>query len=144
MRPNDDAQYLGIRVKRAGESAYDSGSADYGTCSHGMKITGNGTGSIISTADGEYNRITISNGGTIGNESEEQYNGTVWIHDPLSTVKYPAFSFFSEFVMSDGWTASNHGAGGRWNTAALDGMQFLCETNSIYDGAFRLYGVVNA
>ena len=144
MRPNDDVQYLGIRVKRDGEAAYDSGASDYGTCAYGMKITGDGTGSIISAADSAYNRIPISNGGTLGNESEEQYNGTVWIHDPLSTSKYPGFSFFSEFVMSDGLTASCTGAGSRWDTAALDGVQFLCETNDIYEGAFRLYGVVNA
>jgi hypothetical protein len=144
MVPSDDVQYLGIRVKRAGEGAYDSGSTDYGTCSHGMKITGDNTGSVISTADGGYTRITISNGGTLGNGADEQYNGTVWIHDPLSTAKYPAFSFFSEFVMSDNWTATSNGAGGRWNTEALDGVQFLTESGTIASGAFRLYGVVNA
>ena len=142
--PNDDSQWLGLRVKRAGESSYDSGASDYGTCYYGERITGDGTGSAINGADGAYSRITINNGSSIGNESNEQLNATICIHDPLSTAKYPAFSIYTEWVMNDNWTAANTAAGGRWNVAALDGIQFSMETNDIYEGAFRLYGVANA
>jgi len=141
--PATDSQFLGLRVKRDGQGSYDSGSLDYGTCYYGEKITGDNTGSALNGADGGYSRITI-NSVAIGNGSDEQLNATVCIHDPLSTSKYPAFSIYAEWVMTDNWTAAASAAGGRWNVEALDGIQFSMESGNIASGAFRLYGVANA
>jgi len=143
VKPSNDDDHLGIRIRQSGGGSFDSGANDYGNGRYGRRSDGDGASADLATGDMQYNRIPLNNG-AIEKGGDWNVNGYVKILTPLQAT-YKVF----EFSITYGYTDTNNisslnGGGVRYCNPAMDGIQFLTETGTIDEGNFRLYGVKNA
>ncbi len=78
---------------------------------------------------------------TMGNASNETYDGNVWLYNPSSTA-YTRVVYTGVFTSAD--SASEDalfGGGHRASAADVDAIQFLMSSGNITSGIFKLYGL---
>ena len=136
---------VNLRVKRSGQSSYDSGGSDYrfsnhGSISHdGSEITNssNGAGRI------KLHASNLARDASSGGVDGATFNAVIDCVDVHGTTNSKFFHFRTGFLEGV-YGASGHsvGAGYRYDTSetALIGLQILCLTAQLVGGTITLYG----
>ena len=130
---------LTIRVKRSGQSSYDSGSTDYRYASIGRDDTGN-TQTNQSTGR-DFMLLCPVGGAAPSGVSFTQHSFTVDFYDVHSTDH--RIFYFSQGASMEGTyggTLTSIASGYRNTNGALIGIQFKPETGNWSDGTFTIYG----
>ena len=130
---------LTIRVKRSGQSSYDSGSSDYRYASIGRDDSGN-TQTNNSTGR-NYMLLSPVGGASPSSVSFTQHSFTVDFYDVHSTDH--RIFYFSQGASMEGTyggTLTSIASGYRNTNGALIGIQFKPESGNWSDGTFTIYG----
>ncbi len=130
---------LTIRVKRAGQSSYDSGSSDYRYAAIGRDDTGN-TQTNNNTGR-SYMLLCPVGGASPSGVSFTQHSFTVDFYDVHSTDH--RIFYFSQGASMEGTyggTLTSIASGYRNTNGALIGIQFKPESGNWSDGTFTIYG----
>ena len=128
-----------IRVKRSGQSSFDSGSSDYLWNTYGFRDANN----VISNYNTSSNMIRLTGtncasesgvSGASNNFEIDFYN----VHGTNNKKFVRSFSAFTDGTY--GRSAHAMGSGYRNNQEALIGLQFFFSSGNIDEGFFSLYG----
>ena len=139
---------VNLRVKRSGQSSYDSGGGDYrfsnlGNISH--------DGSTISTSSNGQGRLrlhisNLARDAASGGVDGSTFNAVIDCVDVHGTTNSKFFHYRAGFIEGVyGASANTIGAGYRYDTSetALIGLQILCLTAQLVGGTITLYGRKN-
>jgi len=128
-----------IRVKRSGQSSFDSGASDYLWNTYGFRDANN----VISNYNTSSNMIRLTGtncasesgvSGASNNFEIDFYN----VHGTNNKKFVRSFSAFTDGAY--GRSAHAMGSGYRNNQEALIGVQFFFSSGNIDEGFFSLYG----
>jgi len=127
------------RVKRSGQSSYDSGGSDYMYCTNGRNSNAeNINDESTGAAHVMLHSKTLAASGTVGGAN---LSGNVDWFDVHATDNKKLFLATITFVEGDYGRAAASRAGGLRNSEnALIGIQFLFSSGNVQSGKFTLYG----
>nr|BAR32097.1 hypothetical protein [uncultured Mediterranean phage uvMED] len=133
---------VSLRVKRSGQSSFDSGGSDYRWSTHGTRSHDGGT---ISGYSNSNNRIKLhpSNLARDASVDGATFNAVIDCPDVHGTTNSKFFYCKSAFIEGQyGASAHSEGAGYRYDTSetALIGLQIMCSSASFDSGTITLYG----
>ena len=131
-----------IRVKRSGQSSFDSGSSDYRYASHGTIYN---SAEVVSSSNGanvmKLNATNIARDATVDGAT---YNSIINAFDVHGTTNSKFFNWSSAYVEGAyGSVAHDQGAGYRYDTSetALNGIQITnAGSTQFTSGTVTLYG----
>lgn len=133
FRPATDAVTLGMRVSTNGGSSYD-------TTGYANRAIHFVTISTISFFDSATDRITLS--GTIGNDGDRGYNGTITILNQTSAAFRPQITHVATHGGSGGYSFNYvTGSGTREALQDTDAVRFLFSSGNITAGNYAVYGI---
>ena len=134
---SNDGVDVSIRTS-TDNSTFDSGAGNYAHCAFDGIDTG---ATITGTASSSETSINSINGSsTVGSDTDESFNGTVKIYNPLGTNQ-TIISFETSFTNGSTALCWSCGAGRRISAADVDAFQILVSAGTFSTGEFKLYGV---
>lgn len=137
---NDGSQFL-LRVSEDNGSTIKTTSGDYANLQSGNN-TNTPTPTGGGTATGTSILLTCNGVGVMGNATNENGSGHVFIFDPTSTGTYKDFEGQATYVTDDGYFAGMTFWGDyRSTTNALNYLRFQMGSGNIASGIFNLYGI---
>ena len=132
-------QDLLMRVKRSGQSSFDSGASDYNWNVDGFRETGGVTNDAAT--GNSYIKITPVNCASESGVSGATNNFEIDVYNVHGTNNKKFMrSFMAWTEGSYGRSATAQGSGYRNNQEALIGLQFYFASGNIDEGFFTLYG----
>ncbi len=132
-------QDLLMRVKRSGQSSFDSGASDYNWNVDGFRETGGVTNDAAT--GNSYIKITPVNCASESGVSGATNNFEIDVYNVHGTNNKKFMrSFMAWTEGSYGRSATAFGSGYRNNQEALIGLQFYFASGNIDEGFFTLYG----
>lgn len=137
---SNDAVDVSIRTS-TDNTTFDSGAGNYAHCA----VDGIDTGTTITGTNSasETSINSINGSSTVGNDTDETFNGTVTIYHPLGTNQ-TIIQFETSFTNAATAVCWSIGAGRRISAADVDAFQVLPSAGTFASGEFKLYGVVKA
>jgi hypothetical protein len=127
-----------VRVKRAGESSFDSGSSDYLYANHGYRTDGE-----FAAGDGGDPQIRLHSANIASQSGVDgaSNNFIIDIFNPHDTWNKKFIGVQAFFTEGDyGRAAAQQGAGYRNSKEAIIGLEFFMSSGNMSRGVFTLYG----
>jgi len=139
IHPATDSQHLQVNF-RDGSSAFDATKTT--TAFYAYQGEGGGTElSYLTGLDLAQSTAYQSICGTVGNQNDESFSGTMHLYDPSNTTFVKHFMVRGNTYSQNDLSADMYFAGYCNVTAAIDGVDFKFGSGNIDSGVIKLYGV---
>ena len=139
IHPATDSQHLQVNF-RDGSSAFDATKTTTAFYAYNGESSGNDL-SYLTGLDLAQSTAYQSICGTVGNQNDESFSGTMHLFDPSNTTFVKHFIVRGNTYSQDDLSADMYFAGYCNVTAAIDGVDFKFGSGNIDSGVIKLYGV---
>jgi hypothetical protein len=139
IHPATDSQHLQVNF-RDGSSAFDATKTTTAFYAYNGESSGNDL-SYLTGLDLAQSTAYQSICGTVGNQNDESFSGTMHLFDPSNTTFVKHFMVRGNTYSQDDLSADMYFAGYCNVTAAIDGVDFKFGSGNIDSGTIIMYGV---
>jgi len=139
IHPATDSQHLQVNF-RDGSSAFDATKTTTAFYAYNGESSGNEL-TYLTGLDLAQSTAYQSICGTVGNQNDESFSGTMHLFDPSNTTFVKHFMVRGNTYSQNDLSADMYFAGYCNVTAAIDGIDFKFGSGNIDSGIIKMYGV---
>ena len=140
IHPATDSQHLQVNF-RDGSSAFDATKTTTAFYAYQDEAGSSTDLAYLTGLDLAQSTAYQSICGTVGNQNDESFSGTMHLFDPSNTTFVKHFMVRGNTYSQDNLSADMYFAGYCNVTAAIDGVDFKFGSGNIDSGVIKLYGV---
>ena len=143
MHPATDSQHLQVNF-RDGSSAFDATKTTTAFYAYHDEAGSSTDLTYLTGLDLAQSTAYQSICGTVGNQNDESFSGTMHLFDPSNTTFVKHFMVRGNTYSQDNLSADMYFAGYCNVTAAIDGVDFKFSSGNIDSGTIKMYGLVKS